>query len=516
MSFVFEEEELDYYFFYGDYKKILDNYTELTGKGELPPKWSFGTWISRISYKSQAEVMQVAEKMRKMKFPSDIIHIDTHWFKEDWKCDWKFNEETFPDPEKMFRDLKKEGFRVSLWQSPYLFHGTEIYKEAKKKKNILAKNNGPFIFMSDEASAIDFSSKEAIKWYQNKLKNLFELGAAVIKVDFGEGVEPHMKFKEYNGREMHNLYALLYNKAAFDITKEYFGEGIIWARSAYAGSQRYPLHWSGDNSSNFENLLCSLRGGLSFGLSGFTFWSQDTGGFMGTPTDEEYIRWTQLSIFQSHIRYHGGGPRFKEPWNYKPETQDIVRNYLNLRYQLIPYLYTESKIAVEQGLPLLKALVIEYLNDPTVYNIEDQFLCGRNLLIAPILTKNNTRKIYIPEGLWYDYWNLEEYKGPQWIIQTHEIETIPILVKGGTILPLGSVAQSTDQMTNDYFKLLIFPDLEQKASYKIIDKEKKMAIESSIENEILKIQINPKPSNLEIKYPKNQDVSEILVNGKKA
>ncbi|GAG36034.1 unnamed protein product, partial [marine sediment metagenome] len=239
---------------------------------------------------------------------------------------------------------------------------------------------------------------EAVAWYQGKLKNLFDVGASVIKVDFGEGIEPPMKFKEYTGRQMHNLFPLLYNKAVFEITEQTFGEGIIWARSAYAGSQRYPVHWSGDNSSNFENLLCSLRGGLSLGLCGFTFWSQDTGGFVGTPTDDLYIRWTQLSIFQSHIRYHGCPPRYREPWNYEPETQEIVRKYLNFRYQLLPYLYTEAQIASQKGLPMLCPLVIEFQTDPNVANIEDQFMCGRNLLIAPILTKNNTRNIYIPDG----------------------------------------------------------------------------------------------------------------------
>ncbi|MBD3227299.1 MAG: DUF4968 domain-containing protein [Candidatus Lokiarchaeota archaeon] len=513
-QFAVESDLVDYYFFYGDFKTILDNYTKLTGKAETPPKWSFGTWISRISYKSQDEVMNVAKKLRELNFPSDVIHIDTFWFKKDWECDWKFNKETFPNPKRMFSDLREQGFRVSLWQTPYISHGTSIFKEAKKEK-VLAKNNGPFMFLTGEAHAIDFSSEKAIKWYQSKLRNLFELGASAIKVDFGEGIEPHMKFKKYKGRKMHNLYSLLYNKAAFEITKDFFGEGVIWARSAYAGSQRYPVHWSGDNSSNMENILCSLRGGLSLGLCGFTFWSQDTGGFSGTPTDEEYIRWTQLSIFQSHIRYHGTGPRFKEPWNYEPETQDIVRKFLNLRYQLIPYIYNESQIAAKQGLPLLRALVIEFPDDPTVYNIEDQFLCGRNLLIAPILTNNNTRKIYIPKGIWYDYWTFKKINGPQWITQTHELDSIPIFVRSGTILPLGPVVQSTDKMTNDSFILMIFPDSDLTASYVIKEKDTSITMKSSIKDEILTINTNPESLSLDYKFPSNLKISEIVINDTK-
>ncbi|PKM78921.1 MAG: hypothetical protein CVU88_08475, partial [Firmicutes bacterium HGW-Firmicutes-13] len=273
-----EGDLIDYFFFYGpSFKNILHNYTELTGKSPVPPKWSFGTWISRISYFSQKQVMQVAQRLRDMQFPSDVIHIDTGWFKKDWLCDWEFDKKRFPDPEKMFKDAKDMGFKISLWQTPYVMKETSVYKDAKKA-GVLAKNNGPFVFLFVfPASPIDFSNPDAVAWYKEKLRKLLEMGASAIKVDFGEGIEPPMKFQKYDGRQMHNLYPLLYNKAAFEATEETLGKNkaLIWARSAYAGSQRYPVHWSGDNSANHENLLCSLRGGLSFGLSGFTFWSQD-------------------------------------------------------------------------------------------------------------------------------------------------------------------------------------------------------------------------------------------------
>ena len=508
-----EGKLIDYFFFSGDFKKILNNYTELTGKAAVPPKWSFGVWMSRISYKSQEEVMKVAKKLREMKFPTDIIHIDTFWFKEDWKCNWEFNEETFPDPKNMFMQLKEMGFRVSLWQEPYVIKGTDVYKDAKKK-GVLAKNNCPFVFLFlFSATPIDFSNPEGVSWYQERLKALFDLGASVIKADFGEAIEPAMKFRNYDGREMHNLYPLLYNKAAFEITKQTSGDGIIWARSAYAGSQRYPVHWSGDNSSTFENMLCSLRGGLSIGLCGFTFWSQDTGGFVGVPTDDLYIRWTQLSIFQSHIRYHGMGPRYREPWNYEQKTQEIVRNYLNFRYQLIPYLFTEAQLAAQQGLPMLSPLVIEYQTDHNVFNIEDQFLCGRNLLIAPILTKNNSRNIYIPKGIWYDYWTDEKIIGPRWINRICKIEHIPIFNKAGTILPLGPEVQCTDELTDDWLILKIFPDDNGNASYTIIDNDNKININAKLEEDSLKITINPRPIHLKIEIVKSIDISNIHING---
>ena len=503
---------VDYFFFYGSFKDILNNYTELTGKAAAPSKFSFGVWMSRCSYSSQREVLDVAKKLRDMQFPCDVIHIDTGWFEEDWRCDWQFGKSNFPTPEKMFQELRELGFRVSLWQMPYVLDETKVYKEAKRQK-LIAKNKGPFALAGKyPAHPIDFSNPEAVTWYQGKLKNLFDLGASVIKVDFGEGIEPPMKFKEYTGRQMHNLFPLLYNKAVFEITEQTFGEGIIWARSAYAGSQRYPVHWSGDNSSNFENLLCSLRGGLSLGLCGFTFWSQDTGGFVGTPTDDLYIRWTQLSIFQSHIRYHGCPPRYREPWNYEPETQEIVRKYLNFRYQLLPYLYTEAQIASQKGLPMLCPLVIEFQTDPNVVNIEDQFMCGRNLLIAPILTKNNTRNIYIPDGTWYDFWTGEKLTGPRWLTRTYSLEFVPVFVRAGSICTLGPEVQCTDELTDDWLYLKIYPDNAGKASYEILDRERRVQIDARLEDGCLKVTIDPKPSHIQVELPKSLGVSTMLIN----
>ncbi|MHA1131063.1 MAG: TIM-barrel domain-containing protein [Candidatus Helarchaeota archaeon] len=502
---------IDYYFFHGTFKEILDIYTELTGKPAVPPKYSFGVWMSRITYKSQEEVMEVARKLRELKFPCDIIHIDTGWFEKDWLCNWQFGKQNFPDPRRMFEELRRMGFRVSLWQFPYILDELDIYKEAKKK-GILAKNKSPFVLLiSSLAHVIDFSNPAAVTWYQEKLKHLFDLGASVIKADFGEGVEPSTQFLKYDGRQMHNLFPLLYNKAVFEITEKTFGEGIIWARSAYAGSQRYPVHWSGDNSSNFENVLCSLRGGLSLGLCGFTFWSQDTGGFIGTPTDDLYIRWTQLSIFQSHIRYHGNPPRYREPWNYEPKTQEIVRNFLSLRYQLIPYLYTESQIAAGKGLPLLRHLIIEF-DDPNICNLEDQFLCGRNILVAPILTKINTRRIYIPEGIWFDYWTGEKFIGPQWITQTHELDSIPLFIRAGTILPLGPKVLCTDELTNDWILLKIYPDDKGTASYQILDKKQVVEITAKVDHAVLKVTITPEPAQVHIEIPKSISVTQILIN----
>lgn len=516
-TFVAVEGDLvDYFFFYGpDPKRVLFNYTELTGKSPVPPKWSFGAWMSRISYKSQEEVLSVAKKLREQKYPFDVICIDTEWFTEDWHCDWKFDRTRFPDPVAMCNELEELGFRLSLWQSPYIMSDLPEYKEVKKKK-LAAKNHGPFIFLANPAVALDFSNPEAVKWYQEKLRNLFEIGADVIKIDFGEQIEPHMEFQKYSGREMHNLYSMLYQKAAFDITKEFFGEGIIWARSAYAGSQRYPVHWSGDSSSSFEEMLNVLRGGLSLGLCGFSYWSQDVGGFIFSPTDKLYIRWTQFGIFNSHMRYHGNPPRYREPWNYNEDTQKIVREFLNLRYRMIPYIYTEAHYSSQKGLPMLKPLVLEYFDDPNVFNIESEYLFGRNLLIAPILSREDERRIYLPEGEWYEFWSFEKYDSKTWIDYECPIDRTPFFIKAGTILPLGPIVQNLSDKKLEELEtltLLILPDENNKVdNYEIID-ENNIEIEAEIRESVLDISISEQIQSITVEIPLKTGIKGIKLNG---
>ena len=514
--FAVEGDLVDYYFFYGpSFKSILDVYTELTGKPPVPPKWTFGTWISRISYFSQEQVMAVARKLRDMRFPADVIHIDTGWFDEDWRCDWKFNDERFPNPERMFAEAAEMGFRICLWQIPYVLKETSVYKDAKRA-GALARNRGPFVFlMMFEGSPIDFSSPKGVAWYKDRIRSLLEMGAATIKVDFGEGIEPPMRFAGGDGRWMHNLYSLLYQRAAFEAVEEVRGggQGVIWARSGYAGAQRYPLHWSGDNSSNHENLLSSLRGGLNLGLSGFTFWSQDIGGFVGVPSEELYIRWTQLAMFQSHSRFHGNPPQYKEPWNFEPRTQDIVRKYLELRYRLIPYLYTESRVAAQEGLPLLRHLAIEFQDDPTVWNIEDEFMCGRGLLVAPVLSRNDERRVYLPAGRWYDFWTGETYEGGSWITRKADIETIPLYVRGGSILPLAEVAQCTDELAYDHMTLKVYPDANGAARYEIIDDEVRLAVSARLTGEKLTVDIRPEaPHEFEVELPGGGNPGQVVLN----
>ncbi len=348
----------------------------------------------------------------------------------------------------------------------------------------------------------------------NVFKQFDKTANCVVELESATRQGNSFIFAGGDGRIMHNLYPLLYNKAAFEVTAEFSAEPLIWARSAYAGSQRYPLHWSGDNSSTFENMLCSLRGGLSLGLCGFSFWSNDVGGFIGVPTDKLYTRWVQFGIFNSHLRLHGCGPRFREPWNYAAETRQIVRRMLELRYRLLPYLYTEAAWAAAQGLPVMAPLCLEFQDDPTCWNLEDQFMFGRSILVAPILTEDDERRIYFPPGAWHDHWTGRRYQGGQWISYCCPLSRVPFFYREGRVIPLGPVMQHTEEKTLDPLTLKVYPDAKGKAAGELRDDHGKLRrLSARLVGRELRITARTKARVIEIELPADCRVSRIQING---
>ncbi len=457
-----EDDFLDYYVILGNIKEILSQYTDITGKGVLPPKWTFGYWQSKISYKSAEETLKVATKLRENEIPCDVIHIDTHWFKKDWYCDLEFDKERFADPKKLFEELYKMGFKVSLWQLPYIPEGSKYYEELKSVDGFVKTKEGEIydtgICMvqgfKGVSACIDFTNPKAVEVYQKWIGKLLKLGIKVIKTDFGESAPlDGVYYDRTPGHRMHNLYPLLYNKAACQITKEMTGGICMWSRSAWAGNQRYPVHWGGDSTSNWANIIPQLEGGLSFGLSGYQFWSQDIGGFAGLTIGKLLIRWMQLGLFHSHSRIHGMGKR--EIYKFRPNIMRICRDYIQLRYQLLPYIYGSAFDCVEKSLPMTRALVIEFQDDPNVWNISNEFMFGDNLLVAPITDDTNTREIYFPKGVWTDWWNGERIKGGKWINVEVDIETLPLYIREGGIIPIGPVMNYVDEIETDEIELRI-------------------------------------------------------------
>ena len=473
VEFMSDQALIDAFIIGGDtVEEILRGYRDLTGYPSMPPLWSFGIWMSRMTYFSADEVNGICDRLRKEHYPCDVIHLDTGWFKTDWLCEWKFNEERFPDPKKFVQDLLKKGFKVSLWQLPYIAEDAEQIDEARKNNYIckLTKqqdSEGSNFSALDYAGTIDFTSEKATEWYKGLLKRLLDMGVKCIKTDFGENIHMDAIYENMSPELLNNLYALLYQKAAYEITKDVTGDGIVWARAAWAGCQRYPLHWGGDSCSSWDGLAGSLRGGLHFGLSGFAFWSHDVPGFHTLPNfmnsvvqDDVYMRWTQFGVFSSHIRYHGTSKR--EPWHY-PNIAPMVKRWWKLRYKLIPYILRESEKATHSGSTIVQALIFHHPEDNNCWHIDDEYYFGDDFLVAPVMSSDNCRDIYLPEGEWVEFFTGDRFSvsdGGRWLkdIET-PLDRMPVFVRKGAVIPVyPEDVDSTDDMDMSKVENLIIDE----------------------------------------------------------
>ncbi|MCU4155631.1 alpha-xylosidase [Carboxylicivirga sp. A043] len=452
-SLMVGDETLDLFVFLGEPKTILDEYTTLTGKAQMPPLWSFGFWMSRITYFSEEDGRRVAKELRDNEIPCDVIHFDTGWFETDWRCDYQFSESRFDDAGKMIKDLKKQGFETCLWQLPYFVPKNELFNEIIDKQLFVKNSKGNLPY---EDAVLDFSNPATVEWYQDKIAGLLKLGVGAIKVDFGEAAPYNGIYASgKTGFYEHNLYPLRYNKAVADITQQVKGEQIMWARSTWAGSQRYPIHWGGDPANTNTAMAASLRGGLSIGLSGFSFWSHDIGGFVLKSPEELYRRWTPFGMLTSHTRSHGAPP--KEPWEYSEKFLNDFRKAANMRYQLMPYIYAQAKKCSETGLPMLRALFVEYPDDAGAWLVDDQYLFGDDLLVAPLMENVSERNVYLPKGKWIDYQTGKKYEGGWHKIAAGDIPVV-MLVRSGAAIPHIKLAQSTKDMKWDELELRVFSD----------------------------------------------------------
>jgi len=449
LEFGVMDGQLDYFVIAGQTPaRILRGYCGLTGFSKLPPLWSFGLWMSRNSYVSWDVAEEVARTIRTQDIPCDVLHLDTAWFNRDWNCDLKFSRERFPDPQAHMAKLREDGFHISLWQYNFIPPNEDNthYQEAVRGGYLSKHPDGTPYQLPDTCQGswtrdvtVDFSNPEARTWYAEKIAGLIRMGAGTIKTDFGEGIAEDACYHSIQGRHFHNTYSLLYNHVVAGAIRSVSGEDLVWARSGTAGSQRYPLHWGGDSQCTFEALAATLRGALSIGISGIPFFSHDIGGFIGTPTDELYVRWAQLGLFSSHSRCHGAGDNnYREPWRFSPEACEIFRYYAKLRYSLMPYIYAQAEKCTKTGLPMMRALYLSYPEDRNVRTIDDEYLFGDDLLIAPVLkplARTNVRQVYLPAGAWYDYFTRERIESTgMWIRRQVDLKTMPIYVKEGTRL----------------------------------------------------------------------------------
>ncbi len=455
-SMMIGDDELDLFFFLGEPKDILDEYTEVTGKAAMPPLWSFGFWMSRITYFSEEDGKRVIKQLRDNKIPADVLHFDTGWFGIDWRNDYTFPQDRFPDPERMIKEFDEQGFKISLWQLPYFTPKNTLFPELVENDLVVRDRKGNIPY---EDAVVDFTNPDAVKWYQDKIAGLMDLGVGAIKVDFGEAAPANGLYSNgKTGFYEHNLYPLRYNKTVADITEDITGYPFIWARSTWAGSQRYPVHWGGDAATSNTAMSATLRGGLSLGLCGFTFWSHDIGGFVTAAPEDVYRRWTPFGMLTSHVRSHGNPPT--EPWEYGKDFMDVFRKADNMRYELMPYIYAQAKHSSENGLPMLRALFVEYPDDPGSWLIDDQYLFGSDMLVAPLFEEVSERDVYLPPGNWIDYQSGKTYSGGWHIIGAGDVPIVA-LVKEGSVIPHIALAQTTRNMDWSNITLRIYGKADQ-------------------------------------------------------
>jgi alpha-D-xyloside xylohydrolase len=490
------DDRFAFVFFYGpEFRDILRRYTAVTGRPSLPPKWAFGTWMSRLGYESRSELEAVAERLREEAIPSDVLHLDPFWMRERSSTDLEWDTDQFPDPEAMIAGLRKDGFRLSLWEHPHVPVGTDAFAEGAREGYFVTDGTGkPYVMDNTcqgdyRGALVDFTSPDAVEWWQDKHRRLLEQGVAVFKTDYGEYVPEDAVFANgQSGKTMHNLYPYLYNEAVYDAVRDANGadEAVVWGRAAWTGSGAFPMHWGGDPQTSWNGMSAALRGGLSASLSGIAFWSHDIGGFRGTPSDALYTRWAQFGLLSSNSRCHGTTPR--EPWEFGETALEVFRRYARLRYRLLPYIYTYAAIAADTGLPVVRPLVLEYQDDPAVHRLDTQYLLGEDLLVAPVFTDSGTRSVYLPDGEWRNYWTGERYDGGQTVNVAVDISDLPLFVRAGSVVPHRDPTQSVQPGTPPELQFdVTLADGTATGRFYDVDAEALLTVEVSEEDDTLTV-----------------------------
>jgi alpha-D-xyloside xylohydrolase len=434
VQFCVSGEILEYFVIYGpEPKAILERYTALTGRPAMPPEWSFGLWLSTSFTTSYDEktVMSFINGMEERKIPLSVFHFDCFWMKGFNWCDFTWDKETFPDPAGMLSRIKAKGLKICVWINPYIAQRSALFAEGKKGGYFLKHADGS-IYQTDQWQAgmaiVDFTNPDAVKWYTGYLKKLMDMGVDCFKTDFGEKIpDDAVYFDGGDPQRHHNFYTYLYNKAVFELLEKKRGKGeaVLFARSATTGGQKFPLHWGGDCESTFEAMAETLRGGLSLSLSGFGFWSHDIGGFEGIPNAALFKRWLAFGLLSSHSRLHGSHS-YRVPWSVDEESAEVCRFFTELKKRLMPHILKAAKEAHEKGIPVLRAMFLEFPNDPACAYLDRQYMLGGNLLVAPVFSEDGEVTYYLPEGEWKQVLTGETVKGGCWKTEKHGFLSMPI------------------------------------------------------------------------------------------
>ena len=436
----------------GDGKAVLQNYTALTGRPALPPAWSFGLWLTTSFTTSYDEetVTSFVDGMAQRRLPLHVFHFDCYWMRENEWCNFTWDEAMFNDAPGMLKRLKEnKGLKICVWINPYIGQKSPLFKEAAQAGYLLKRPNGD-VWQWDLWQAgmgiVDFTNPDAWAWYQSKLRALLDMGVDAFKTDFGERIPTDAVY--FDGSDpvlMHNYYTQLYNRCVFELLEETKGKNgaCLFARSATAGGQQFPVHWGGDCSSNYLSMGESLRAGLSLCLSGFGFWSHDISGFEGTAPSDVYMRWAAFGLLSTHSRLHGSNS-YRVPWLFGEEAVDVVRKFTNLKCSLMPYLYSAAVQTHLTGVPTMRAMVLEFPEDIPSADLDRQYMLGGSLLVAPVFTKEGDVNYYLPEGTWTGFMDNRVVEGGKWQHEVHDFMSLPLMARENSIIAVGADEQNVE------------------------------------------------------------------------
>lgn len=503
-------ENLDYFLINGPtMKEVLMRYTDITGKPSLPAPWTFGLWLSTsftTSY-DEATVNSFVDGMLERKIPLSVFHFDCFWMKDFSWCDFTWDSRVFPDPKGMLQRLHDKGLKICVWINSYVGQESSIFKEGVEGGYFLKRPNGDvwqWDMWQPGLAIVDFTNPAACKWYGGKLEALMDMGVDCFKTDFGERIPTDcVYFDGSDPAKMHNYYTYLYNKTVYDVIKKKKGEreAILFARSATAGGQKFPVHWGGDCWSDYESMEESLRGGLSLTSSGFGFWSHDIGGFESTSTPDVYKRWCAFGLLSTHSRLHGS-TSYRVPWAYDEEAVDVVRYFAQLKASLMPYLYRNAVETSKTGIPMMRSMALEFTEDKNCAYLASQYMLGDSLLVAPVFNEDSMAEYYLPEGTWTNYLTGEEREGGRWYKEKHGYLSIPLYVKEGSIVASGAHNENAvyDYADGVSFRVYRISD-GQTVSSVVYDGGAKVAARCSVERNgsICRIQVEAsKPCKVEL------------------
>ena len=448
-----ESECLDLFIWSGSGARVINQYCSLTGFASPPPLYSLGVILSRAFYRNPEELLSVAKEVRDRQFPCDVITLDGRaWQDTETRFLFEWDKKRYPNPKEVIDQLQALNFKVCNWEYPMVSIKNPRFQELEKKGYFLkdATTNKTYIHHWSDApwnevltplvpsAIIDFTHPEAYQFWLDEHRHIFDAGVAMLKPDFGEQVPPTaIASNGMRGTELHNAFSLLYNRCCWEAAQKYVGkDAFLFSRSAWSGSQRYPSMWGGDPQADYGGLAGSIRGALSWGLSGGPFFATDIGGFYGDTRDQTlYVRWTQMAIFSAHMRFHGIGER--EPWSYGEEIYNIIKDLVQLRYRLIPYLQKAIAQSCQTGLPVQRAMVLACPEDRLAWGFDTQYFFGDSLLVVPCVAPSGVVHFYLPEGEWFQFGQQKSFNGSKVYSMKLDLNEFLVFAKRGTSIPIG-------------------------------------------------------------------------------